>query len=306
MGIDNDIKNNERAARTFNKEDYISMKKVAIYLMITIILCFLIIPFIINFLFEITIPIKIFQAKWGANDILIYTAGVLSFIGTMFLGWVSWKQNQVLQKKQDDNFIAENSCMVLINSIEFKSMSQKAVNLDIHPETIVVTNSAKITESFFDYASFECIIEFKHIKGYPVIVRVIDAFLQVNMCILKFNEYDNCFTKIAISQEFSRFQLTFITTQSEKNEFKLNISNETAIFLSIKLEVVTDKYVSTILTCKNKLVLTERNNEMIYTSIPKDAMSFWNGNSILTSDLIRYRRDKQEETNNDQTKNANA
>lgn len=268
------------------------MKKVVICLVLSALICFFIVPVIINCLYRINMPIEIFQAKWEESDALSYTAGVLSFLGTMFLGWVSWKQNQILQKKQDDTFIAENSCMVLINDVVFRNMTHKAVNFDIHPETIVVTTSAKTAQSPLDYGSFECIIKLRHTKGYPVVVRVIEATLQAGNKILRFVKYDNCFTRVAISEDISRFQLTFVTSQSEKNVIGPSILDKTkSIFLNIKLELVTDKNVSTILACRNMLQPKEEADETIYVSDPKEAMSFWYGNSIISSESIQYRRD---------------
>lgn len=281
--------------------------KIIIALLVAALICFFGIPYIIQFLYCPNWPIDIFQVDWEASDALGYTAGVLSFLGTMFLGWVSWKQNQTLQKKQDDTFIAENSCMVLINKVEFKNMTHKAVNLNIHPETIVVTNLAKKVKSPLYYRSFECIIELKHTNKYPVVVRVIEATLQAQKERLKFERYDDCFTRIEISKNMSRFQLTFITSQNEMDKIGPIILNKCkSIFLNIRLEVVTDKYVSTILICRNTLRLKEETDDAIYISDPKEAVSFWYGNSILSSESIQYRRETQEESENGQTENGNA
>ena len=115
--------------------------KVLSWLILGVILLFVLIPIAINFLFERQAPVDILVAKWSAADALSYTAGALAFLGTMFLGWISWSQNNQLQRIEINSFIAQNSCMVLLKSLSFTGLDQKVVNLDTeHIEPIVVEN----------------------------------------------------------------------------------------------------------------------------------------------------------------------
>lgn len=189
-------------------------KKIICYLILGVLICFVVVPFIVNVLFQHSVPIKIFHAQWNADDALGYVGGALSFIGTMFLGWASWKQNQVLQKRQDDTLIAEHACMVLLEKVEFKNVDKKATSLNIHPETIAVAEGSM--DSFWNYSSFECDITLKHLKNYPIVVRTLAVQLRVLNTVVEFKQYDNFFTRIAVSKDGGRFKLTLILSVKEK------------------------------------------------------------------------------------------
>ena len=178
------------------------------------VICFLGIPILLNWLFKTPAPAPVLAAEWSAGDALGYVGGTLAFIGAMFLGWNTWKQNRDLQNRQDDSFIAENSCMALIDKVEFKGFSQKCVNFDCHSEAIAVTDISDA--SVQDYGTFECEILLHPTKKSPVVVRVLNAFLLVGNHPLNFGKYDECYTRMAIGKNGSRFNLTFAEKYGEK------------------------------------------------------------------------------------------
>lgn len=61
------------------------------------VICFLGIPILLNWLFKTPAPAPVLAAEWSAGDALGYVGGTLAFIGAMFLGWNTWKQNRDLQ-----------------------------------------------------------------------------------------------------------------------------------------------------------------------------------------------------------------
>lgn len=73
----------------------------------------LLIAFVINILFKIKTD-SIFSAEWSAGDALNYVASIVGAISTFILSLIAYRQNEKLQKMEDNNYIAANSCMILI------------------------------------------------------------------------------------------------------------------------------------------------------------------------------------------------
>lgn len=260
--------------------------KLLLVFFASILFLFILVPLTVNALFQQYIPIKILNAEWDAGYALSYTAGAFSFIGTMFLGWVSWKQNQELQRKQNHTYMAENSAMVLMESIELFNQNQKAGNLELHPETIVSTE--KNFGSIWEYGSFQCEISLKNLKNYPVAVRVIDADIVTGKKIYHFEKYDDCFTRTSLQDKITKFQLTLIASTEEKREIISEIQCvRPQISLDIMIEIVSDKYVSTTLKCRTLFSISNR--EFSYIGESDNPMCFWYGNSILSPSEINYR-----------------
>ena len=79
----------------------------------------LIIAFVVNILFKIKTD-GLFSADWSAGDALNYVGSMVGAISTFILSLVAYKQNEKLQRIEDNNYIASNSCMVLIDKIHIK------------------------------------------------------------------------------------------------------------------------------------------------------------------------------------------
>lgn len=251
-------------------------------------ICFLAIPLFVNWLLKHPVFSSIFGEDWEVGDALGYVGGVLTFIGTMFLGWVSWKQSRESREKQDDAFIVENSCMALLDNVEFKGFTRKAANFQIHPETIVVTKSSGT--SLVNYSTLECEVSLHHTKKYPVVVRVLEAVLFVGNNNFDFTKYDNYFTRVAVGESGSRFNLTLVMSPEEKDKLVSLIKNSrNKIMFDIQIEMVGDRFVSTVLKCRSTLQSQERSGEFLYSSQKDSQMCFWYGNRIVEPSSIKYR-----------------
>lgn len=268
-------------------------KQILLYIVVAIVICFVIIPFIVNWLFKQSAPIPILKAEWEAGEVLGYVSGILSFVGTMFLGWVSWRQNQDLQKSQDDSFIAENSCAVLLDKATFEIGQKTACNYELHPETIV--KSEALPENVYEWKSFECELTLQHTKNIPVVVRVLSASIFVANQFLEFTKYDDYFTRVAVFKDHSKFNLTLLVPAKEKQLVGGYISEgKYPITLEVKFEIVSDRYVSTTLKCRCVLKCCSNEIESKYSSSGDTSMSFWHGNRILKESEIKYRVQDQE------------
>lgn len=252
------------------------------------VICFLGIPILVNWLFKTPALAPAWEAEWSAGDALGYVGGTLAFIGAMFLGWNTWKQNRDLQKRQDDSFIAENSCMALIDKVEFKCFSQKCVNFDYHSEAIAVANIS--VASVRDYGTFECEILLHPTKNAPVVVRVLNAFLLVDNHPLDFGKYDDCFTRMAIGKNGSRFNLTLVMSPDDKRLVAPFIQDGRCdITLEAQIELVSDRYVSTILKCRSTFKPKQCPDGLKYSSDEDATMCFWYGNRIVEPSSLKYR-----------------
>ena len=252
------------------------------------VICFLGIPLLVNWLFKMPALTPAWEAEWSAGDALGYVGGTLAFIGAMFLGWNTWKQNRDLQKRQNDSFIAENSCMALIDKVEFKCFSQKCVNFDYHSEAIAVANIS--VASVRDYGTFECEILLHPTKNAPVVVRVLNAFLLVGDHPLDFGKYDDCFTRMAIGKNGSRFNLTLVMSPDDKRLVAPFIQDGRCdITLETQIELVSDRYVSTILKCRSTFKPKQCPDGLKYSSDEDTTMCFWYGNRIVEPSSLKYR-----------------
>ena len=71
---------------------------------------------VVNILFKIRTD-SILKAEWAAGDALNYVAAMTGAISTFVLSLIAYKQNEKLQQMEDHNYIAANSCMILINQV---------------------------------------------------------------------------------------------------------------------------------------------------------------------------------------------
>lgn len=132
-----------------NRKEKIMRKKVILTVVMLVIVCFAIVPLIINWLFMQISPIDILTARWTAGDTLVYVAGVLAFIGTVTLGFVSYTQNQNANKiSQNSIKIAEkaNEINIITRIIDFEMNNFKDLihEFEIFSNLCLPQNLAKI------------------------------------------------------------------------------------------------------------------------------------------------------------------
>ena len=91
-------------------------KKQLIWIGAVVILIAIILAFGLNMLFKVHTD-GIFSAEWGAGDALNYVPSIFGAAGTIILGYVAYKQNDRLQEMEKNNYIANYSSMILMDSI---------------------------------------------------------------------------------------------------------------------------------------------------------------------------------------------
>lgn len=70
---------------------------------IIIVIIFVAIPVFVNALFQIKVPFKILQLKWGVSDALSYFGSIVGGLGTIFLGIITIQQTNWNNKKVEES-----------------------------------------------------------------------------------------------------------------------------------------------------------------------------------------------------------
>lgn len=96
----------------------------------------LLIAFLVNILFKIKTD-SILRAEWTAGDALNYVAAMIGAISTFILSLIAYKQNEKLQQMEDNNYIATNSCMILIKQVQIKPKVNIPMDYKLHTEQIL-------------------------------------------------------------------------------------------------------------------------------------------------------------------------
>lgn len=267
-------------------------KEIITTTIIITVICFIAVPLGVNYAFRHVAPVDILAARWEASDALNYIATILAFIGTFFLGLVAWKQNTDLQKIETNMFIANNSCEVFLESIQLKSLNQIACNLDTeHMESIVVEEDIQGC----DYGSFEIEICLKRKSGYSTQVRVNEMLIVIGdgktTISIWTKRYDDTFNKIAITENYNRFNVTVLLRPETKKKIIDHLNDNCRIMIDMKIELVSASYVSTQIKCRGEFVKSNSDNlKNNFKLSGKEPMCFWGGNIVYSENDVSERR----------------
>ena len=124
-------------------------KKQLIWIGIVTILIAILLAFGLNVLFKVHTD-GIFSAEWEAGDALNYVASIFGAVGTIILGYVAYKQND-RSLEMENNYIANYSSMILMDSIYIKQQADIPVNWDIHSEQIIKDKAWNENVSYVGY-----------------------------------------------------------------------------------------------------------------------------------------------------------
>lgn len=261
------------------------------------IVVFVVIPFIINGLFKIPVPMWIFQAEYSAGDMLVYVSGAMAFIGTMFLGWIAYKQNDDLKKIEENNFIALNECMELLSSVSLKDMDKIAVNLEEEHGEIILEEKG-IRKS--NYQSFRAEIFMERMTKIPA------SFVHVSQIMMWFDgekderkssfvifadAHDDYYTRVAISKEQDGFGFTVLLKPETKQKVLKCLEQKGTLLLEMEMELISPNYVMS--KMKNRATFsnsnkTENTNFEIVDAKP---LSYWKGSEVISKEDIKFRQD---------------
>lgn len=250
------------------------------------------IAFMINVLFKIKAE-GLLCAGLSEGDVLNYIGTMIGAISTFFLGLVAYMQNKKLQDMEDSNYIATNSCIVLIDEIQIKPTADMPVNYELHTEQIL-----KETDN-----EDECPI------GYDIEIRLkkIDASIQatpsliyVPSCILLVGNdeknklvshiwADNIredYTRAALFESGIEFKCKLLVSRNKQENFENAIKAEkNKLIIEIQFDIVTDKYVMT--KCKCRAYCDYQNCGGSVTWKSNKPMAFFYGHELKNRNEIQ-------------------
>lgn len=230
-------------------------KKQLIWIGIVVVLIALILALVVNILFKVHTD-GIFSAEWGTGDALNYTASIFGAVGTIVLGYVAYKQNDRLQEMENNNYIANYSSMILMDSICIKQKADKPVNLNIHSEQII--NDKECIESAIN-VGYKFTFNGTSIgNSIPVLIHIQDCNIfcsdesnQNMSCYLFGENRSNQYSRIAIHQDGKiKFEMTYIIDSKKRIEFENAIKQSAyKVIVEVVFDIVTDKGVVTRCKC---------------------------------------------------------
>lgn len=253
----------------------------------------MVIPLFVNGLFKHSAPIELLRVEESAGDLLLYVSGAMAFVGTMFLGWIAYKQNDDLKKIEESNFIANNYCIDLLRAVSLKNINKLEVNLDeFHEEQIV---REEILES--GYQSFRIQFDMDRMKNIPVYVHVSKIKMwfsgnkgeKSNSVSIFATACDGYYSKVAISEDKDFFELTVLM----KPETKLNILKcmgmKGTLMMEIEMELVSPNYVMSKMKNRAKFSKSNEIDNAEFEIIDVNPLSFWNGSEIISKEDVKFR-----------------
>lgn len=261
------------------------------------------IPLLINIAYSLGRKQALIITEWEAADVLSFYGAIVGAAGTIVLGIVAWQQNARLLKIEENTFLASNAGSALVTEVTIKGAKSVVCNLEQHTEQIVITEKVKTESNPLKYGSFtiQCKLEpidkVQHVAFVKVNTVTITAATAEakKVTIISAETTSEQYSRVAISKDFDRFELTVIMSKEEKNAFLIAVKNRNSIMeVNMELCLVTDKYVETELMCRAVFDNPSYDaEEDIYghfkTSSENVPMCFWQGASCKNKQDIQIK-----------------
>ena len=249
-----------------------------------------------------------YKTVWDGSDVLSYYGTMVSAIGTIFLGYIAWKQNERLLLLEERSYITENVGAALLKEIKITGVKTIVCNLDEHTEQVTMTSDAASCDwNEYGSISIGCKLEPMDDKQHIPLIHVKTVSLIGSKTGNDMNSYieasenDNTYSRVAISKEYDQFQITIIMSKNEKQKFVDSINDmHSSLIIEMELFLLTEKYVETSIKCRAKLYNPDYDEkEKIYSKFKSDnaddLMCFWNGANIRQPNEINVKSVNMEE-----------
>lgn len=263
------------------------MKKNKYILISLAVLCgALAIAFIINILFKIE-SYEILAAEWSAGDVLNYVGTMIGATSTFVLSLIAYKQNEKLQELEDNNYVASNSCMVLIDKIQVKPRASIPVNYEWHTEQILseTDNNDQCPSGYEIVVTLKKVDEAIQATPSLIFVRKSTLFLDdkdegdLGIAIWAENIREG-YTRVAIKKSGILFTCTMLVSRNKQKKFEKAIQAvNNRMTIEFEFDIITDKYVET--KCKCRAYCNYQNcNGVISWDGSDNAMVFFYGHEL--------------------------
>ncbi len=251
----------------------------------------LLIALIVHILFKIKVG-GVFQAEWSAGDFLNYIGTMIAAISTFVLGIIAYKQNDRLQKLEDNNYVATNSCMVIIEEVKITPRVEMPVDYNLHAEQILKEedNMEKMP------SGYKVEIKIKKVdsssQGTPSLVYVPKCSLMVgdgeSNTLLDYIWVENIregYTRTAIFENAMSFNCTLLVKRSKQEKFEKAIKKKNnKILVEMFFDIITDKYVVTKCKCRAYCDYLCTNSVVSWKS--EKPMVFFYGHEMMNKEEI--------------------
>lgn len=251
----------------------------------------LLIAFLVNILFKIKTD-SILRAEWTAGDALNYVAAMTGAISTFILSLIAYKQNEKLQQMEDNNYIATNSCMILIRQVQIKPKANIPIDYKLHTEQIL---QEKDNEEEFP-SGYGVEVRFKKINDSS---QATPSMIYISKCILFVGSETRAlesnlwlenvregYTRTAICESDIAFNCTLLVAKSKQEKFEEAIKTQNnKLTIEIEFNIITDKYVMTKCKCRAYCEYQNSNGLIIWKS--KDLMVFFYGHELKSRRQIK-------------------
>lgn len=249
------------------------------------------IAFVVNVLFKIKTE-GIFSAEWSAGDALNYVGAMVGSISTFVLSLVAYWQNEKLKEMENNNYIAANSCMVLIDEVQIKPKVSMPVDYELHTEQILqeIDNEDVCPSGYSVEINLKKISE--SMQATPSLIYVSDCTLFVGdnqrntlETTLWLKNIREGYTRAAILESGIAFNCTLLVSRNAQEKFESNIKSENnRLTIEIKFNIITDKNVVT--KCKCRAYCGYQNNNGVITWKSEKPMTFFYGHVLKRNDEI--------------------
>lgn len=249
------------------------------------------ISFIVNVLFKIKTD-GIFSAEWSAGDALNYVGAMAGSISTFVLSLVAFWQNEKLKEMENNNYIATNSCMVLIDEVQIKPKASIPVNYELHTEQILqeIDNNEVCPSGYSVEINLKKISE--SMQATPSLIYVSDCTLFVGNSqkntlesTLWLKNVREGYTRAAILESGIAFNCNLLVSKRNQERFEKDIKAENnRLTIETQFEIITDKNVMT--KCKCRAYCNYQNNNGVITWKSDKPMVFFYGHELKKDDEI--------------------
>ena len=290
--------------KSFNK------RKVGIYTLITFFISavlFFIVPLILNKAFEIPASFDALVARWGAGDALSFYGAVLTFIGTVVLGYVAYWQshsayelNKRLEVLEKTSLVVNNAAVISIDGIEFDYRDARYFDFNQMPAQIL--EASKGSEAFLPSYCVVVTLQVKVLSGFVSLVEIKEANIMFSDTINEIGQYTisvplwfknirSGYSTVAIKDSDKiAFTLTLITKDKEVyDNIKAIQQNGRYGILEIQLNVVT--FTSVMSQYKCRVYLSPENGEedigKLTLSTKNPPLTFWRESALLQKKDIK-------------------
>ena len=222
----------------------------------------------------------------------------MAFVGTMFLGWIAYKQNDDLKNIEESNFIANNSCIDLLRAVSL--YNKRFIDPDEYfNEQIVIQDKVESSNQGF-YIKF-VMDRMTNISAYVHVSNIMMFFTsgkgkeRNSTCFLA-NAKDECYSAVAISKNRDFFSLTVLMKPETKLKFLEYLQKTGALTLEIEMELVSPNYVKTKMKNRATFSNTNKIDKINFKLIDAKPLSFWRGSEITSKKkLMLTRKPKTDE-----------